>query len=458
MSGATSGGGRWAGRVAGALGAAVLAVGVVAPGAHGQDRVEFSITDPQITKASGLAVDYTRGLYWTANDAGNTGQVFGLKPDGSVAGIFEFGATPVDIEAITYTGTRLYVGDIGDKQGAREHITVYFFDNPSFSGDHGGSYRSWDFVYPDGRHDAEAMVVDPNGQLTIITTGQQGGIYRAPARPTAQGVNQLTRVADAPAWITDATALDGDRIAVRTYTTVEILDSQYKSLARAALPYQPQGESITAPLSGDGLLVGSEGTPSDVLRVPVPAAGETTTVPVSSVPPTMEPSAQASAPGQMAAQPDESPTAPGNRSGTLVVLILAALVAVLAGLVAYFWEPWVRGRRRRAAAEVEEETEVLGRVPKEPTDSAAGAEAPAEQPFAPYGARRAAPGPADAGGAAGNEHLGGGVPAAAQSDPTNPQPVVPAADEGMPFDLYASGEFWNTDTPRGDDDDPTNIR
>ena len=319
------------------------------------DTVEFTIADSQITESSGLATDTDAERYWTVNDSGDGGTAYALDDQGETEGTLEFRVDPVDVEAIAFHQGRLYVADIGDNRARRDSVTVYFFDDAAPSADP-VVYKAYDFSYPDGPHDAETLLVDGDGRLFVVTKGAQGGIYAAPAAPSRQGVNQLERVADAPAYVTDGTVLSDGRFALRTYVSVEIVDpDSYEVVGRAATPAQQQGESITTTFDGKHLLIGSEGKRSEVLRVDIPAAvGE---VPSSSASPpdaepsptatggqdpsdgssaTADPSANPSAEDTGAAEDDvpaDDAAATTSRQGTLGALGLAAAIAIVAGSV-----------------------------------------------------------------------------------------------------------------------------
>ncbi len=318
------------------------------------DTVEFTITNSQITESSGLATDADAERYWTVNDSGDAGTAYALDDQGKTEGTLEFRVEPVDVEAVAFHQGRLYVADIGDNRARRDNVTVYFFDDAAPSPDP-VVYKAYDFSYPDGPHDAETLLVDGDGRLFIVTKGAQGGIYAAPASPSRQGVNELERVGDAPAFVTDGTVLPDGRFALRTYVSVEIVDpDSYAVVARAATPAQQQGESITTTFDGEHLLIGSEGKRSEVLRIDIPTAvGD---APSSSAsPPTTEPSPSAtggesSAPPSATAAPSANPSAEDtgaseddvpaddaapstSRQGTLGALGLAAAIAIVAGSV-----------------------------------------------------------------------------------------------------------------------------
>jgi hypothetical protein len=314
---------------------AVLLAGALAGGfpaaAAAEDTVAFTIRDPRILESSGLARDVAGRLYWTINDSGAGGVVYGLEPDGRLRGTFSYRATPTDVEAIAVHGNRLYVADIGDNNGDRDMVTVYYFLNPRAAG-LTVPYNAYDFRYPDGAHDAETLLVDDTGRLYVVTKGVPGGIYAAPKVPTRTGTNELRRVADAPALVTDGVFLpDGRGIALLTYGSVQILDAAtYRPVASAPVPAaQRQAESLAVSLDGNALLVGSEGRRSRVYSVPVPAGAAPT--PTASAGPTTTTAPSDS--GADESDTDSEPTPTASRRGTLLAVGLAAVVALVAGVV-----------------------------------------------------------------------------------------------------------------------------
>jgi len=246
--------------------ALLLAFGLLAGfpiAAAAADEVAFSINDARITESSGLARDLQAGAYWTVNDSGERGVAYGISPTGKVLGTLNYRAQPEDVEAVAVFQDRLYLADIGDNNEERDFVTVYYFDNPRASG-LTVSYRAWDFAYPDGPHDAETLLVNDKGRLYIVTKGAEGGVYIAPSDPRRDGVNQLRRVGQAPAMVTDGTFLPGgEQIALLTPGSVEVVDAdKYREVASGTLPKLPQPESLTVSLDDETLLVGTEGKKS----------------------------------------------------------------------------------------------------------------------------------------------------------------------------------------------------
>jgi hypothetical protein len=299
----------------------VVFLAVMPAVAASEDTVAFTINDTRITESSGLAADPGGSLYWTVNDSGDRGVAYGIGLDGSVQGTLNFRAQPEDVEAVAVHGDELYVADIGDNNGERRSVRVYFFTNPRANG-LTVTYQAYDFRYPDGKHDAETLLVDESGRLFIVTKGRKAGIYEAPASPKRTGVNELEKVGSAPSNVTDGTFLPGgERIALLTYSSVQVIDANnYQVVVSAPIPEQPQAESLTLSLDQTSLLIGSEGKKSKVYSVPVP----------NDASPTPTPSDNSDGESDV---PENQANSWQSRRGTLLALGLAGFVALVAGTV-----------------------------------------------------------------------------------------------------------------------------
>src|SRR5215211_6863059 len=124
-----------------------------------------------LLSSSGLARDVNAGLYWTANETGDRGVVYGLTTTGAVSGTLNYRAKPVDVEGLAVVNDTLYVGDIGDRTRTRSLVTVYRFDNPRATG-LTVTYRSYDFAFRDGPKDAETLMVTESGRILLVTAGK----------------------------------------------------------------------------------------------------------------------------------------------------------------------------------------------------------------------------------------------------------------------------------------------
>ncbi|HEU4948895.1 MAG TPA: hypothetical protein VFT31_17235 [Kribbella sp.] len=237
----------------------------------------FTIRDKRVDESSGLAKSQKyEGVWWTVNDSGDTARVFGVNSEGKVKAVLTFKAPVRDVEAIAVDrqGT-IYIGDIGDNRSSRDFIAVYTIPEPDRLEDQQVKYHRYDFEYPDGAHNAETLLVQPETRRLYFVTKVKSGkaaFYSAPAEPSRAGVNRLTRMADAPSGITDGTFLpDGRRLVLRSYVDIATLSwgPKPKVQARAAVPLA-QGESVAAGPSSSSVVVGSEGVNSVVYQVQVP--------------------------------------------------------------------------------------------------------------------------------------------------------------------------------------------
>ena len=317
--------GRWT-RVVGTLAAGVALAGSVAPLALAGGSFT---TESDAGALTGLAADTTRNVYWTA--AQSEGTVTAIGDDGKTQGQVTFGATPTDVEAVSFRDGRLWIGDIGDAQASRKSVTVYRISSLTYGSS--AQYRSYALTYADQAQDAAAMVVSPKGRLYVVTRGQTPGIYRAPATLVPGGqANELTRVGDAPANVTDATfSTDGTKLVLRTLTSVHVVDPySFKVTAAAELPSTAQGQAVTTALSGSSLVVSGSGTPATVEQVAVP----TSLASVSPAPAT--PAASASATPTSVAQVAQAAKSSGSGHGTVWALAAAGVISVAAALVVAF--------------------------------------------------------------------------------------------------------------------------
>ena len=143
--------------------------------------------------------------------------------------------------------------------------------------------------YPDGSHDAEAVLVTPKGDILIVTKGDTGpvALYRLPYDATPGGTATLQAVGKprqsgkpaANERITDGAASpSGAWVALRTnaaillYRTDDLMSGKWSEAGRVSLEElgEPQGEGITfgdeqtVYLVGEG---GGKGQPGTFVRL-----------------------------------------------------------------------------------------------------------------------------------------------------------------------------------------------
>lgn len=272
-----------------ATGVLVQAPGAAAaPGADAPTgKAVCTISDTHLDQISGMVA--ISGGYVVVND-GQSGKVYYLgsncKPTKSVS---LTSRDPQDL-ALAPNGT-LWVADIGDDSSSggsrRDNIAVWKIPKGSTKAD------IYHMSYPDGPHEAGAMLLSGDGTPIIVTketskpasiytpTGalaagktvkmQKAGTFTPPKTATGNnlGVSGRTVVTGA------ASAPDGSRVVLRTLadafefdvTGGNVVDAITKGTPRAtALAWEPNGQAITYTVDGKSFLTVSKTQEPKILQ------------------------------------------------------------------------------------------------------------------------------------------------------------------------------------------------
>ncbi|MDL5156411.1 hypothetical protein [Actinomycetospora termitidis] len=220
------------------------------------------------------------------NDSGNATVVFTLRPDCSVASSRSVGVTGRDVEDLARgaDGT-LWLADLGDND--RERTTIALIRVPT-----SGRGQVVRLTYPDGPHDAEALLLPADGRPVVVTKegGGFGRIYTtdAPVTDADEGPVPLRAEGEVrlPSSTTEggpasflgrglitggALSADGRSAALRTYTDAwlfpvggptadDVVAGLRATPTQVPLPGEPQGEAIAFTL--DGALLSAGESPS----------------------------------------------------------------------------------------------------------------------------------------------------------------------------------------------------
>jgi hypothetical protein len=324
-------------RLAAALAAALLCLALPASAQEvAGAEVALRLQDPRIQESSGMALGRRHPeVLWTHNDSGHRAELYAVGADGrTLATLTLAGVAARDWEGMAAGRDErgrpaLFVGDIGDNNGVWPEVVVYRVGEPARLGDATVPAVRYRLRYADGPHDAEALLIDPRGdRLYVATKGLTGGgLYRAPARLAADRVNVLRRVARVPPVVTDgAFAPSGRGFVLRDYQGAFVYTAPGRRVAAFELPLQFQGESITVSADGRSVLAGSEGSDSEVWRVPLPEPVVARVAPTTTRPPPAAPGS-ADRPAATGARWAVTP-AVAVAAGALVVLIAVALPRV----------------------------------------------------------------------------------------------------------------------------------
>jgi len=276
-------------RVLAAVACAAVLVGVVPGTALAAPERMCALGDRRLAEVSGVVTTSTG--YIVVNDGGDQLRMFVLDRSCRVTRtVGDRTLNPFDPEDLgrERDGT-LWVADIGDNDRERTSIAVHRLAPRATRA------QLLRMTYPDGPHDAEALVVQPDGRVVVVTKEALGpaGVYRSVGPPRAGATVPMTRVGSltleptgteggppglgrvAQTAVTGA-ALSPDRrhVVVRTYTDAyewDITGDVAGMLVagkprRTPLPGEPQGESIAYTMDGKAFVTVSEGATSAVQR------------------------------------------------------------------------------------------------------------------------------------------------------------------------------------------------
>jgi hypothetical protein len=269
-----------------------------------------AVNDSRLAELSGMVV-HDGGL-WGLSDGGRSVQVHRI--DRSNCGVIDTRTAdvdPYDVEdlAVGPDGA-LWAADLGDNERHRDTVAVVVLPER-------GAARLHRLAYPDGPHDAEALLVDAHGRPFVITkeVGRPAGLYRTAEPPDGEGPTPLLPVGELNLPASDtlggpvggigtrlvtgaALSADGTVAAVRTYTDAwlfpvsdgDLVAAFNETPVRVPLPDEPQGEAIAFDADG-ALLSGSEtrhGVRGEIRAVPGATALAGEPVPVAPLPPAPE--------------------------------------------------------------------------------------------------------------------------------------------------------------------------
>ena len=170
-----------------------------------------------LREVSGIAASRRHeDVLWMHND-GEAKHVFAVKTSGKVAAQVKIPEAVEDVEDMAIgpgpeEGVEyVYLGDIGDNDGNRREVRVIRFAEPSLDHERGQpKVRDAEVIrlrYPDGSHDAEALLVDSTtGDLIIVT--KEAGRARAYVAHAASLSDQVSHVT-----LEELAALDAEQVS-----------------------------------------------------------------------------------------------------------------------------------------------------------------------------------------------------------------------------------------------------
>jgi hypothetical protein len=247
-----------------------------------------TVTSRNIKENSGLVASAVHAdVFYAHNDSGDGPRFFAVSAAGGDLGTF----TIADAEARDWEdiargpceggrGSCLYLGDFGDNFEKRDDCVIYRVAEPQElgPGDKQLQAERIPFAYPDGRHNAETLLVHPDsGVLTIVTKVAFGNstVFEFPMpltpgqRMTLKQTAAVSPGEGSPRYTGGDVHPRGSGVLLRTYTSLffypmragqSVADALAGSACAVPDADEEQGEAVAWLRSGGGYATLSEGT------------------------------------------------------------------------------------------------------------------------------------------------------------------------------------------------------
>jgi hypothetical protein len=218
-----------------------------------------------IDEASGMADSKANpGYLWIQQDGGNSNDITLLSYAATVIKkINILSAVNRDWEDMAISsgplaGTNyIYIADIGDNNKVFSEYAVYRFPEPLAATDTVSTYDKIRFRYPDGPHDAEAMLIDPSSNDIYIITKQDSAsrIYRLgyPQNTATLNTAVYSGSLSFNGVVGAASPVAGDEWLLKTYTSLyywkkaaneSMEQALHKNPVQLGYQQEPQGEAL----------------------------------------------------------------------------------------------------------------------------------------------------------------------------------------------------------------------
>jgi hypothetical protein len=271
---------------------------------YGEPKQIATLEDKEVNESSGIVASrINAGLFWTHNDSGDDPFLYNFDAEGKRRGVWRVaGAESRDWEDIAIgPGPQagrvyIYIGDIGDNGREREFITIYRVSEPTIAPEDATATKSNPrqteqaetirLQYPDGKHDAETLLVHPKtGEIYVLTKYRDklSGVYKLAGPASASSINKLVRVASVSVpslfggYLTGGEiSPDGRRVILCDYLAAfefalpknaKFDDIWKEKPSTVSLGQRTQGESVCYSANGKAIYATSEKTPTPLIEV-----------------------------------------------------------------------------------------------------------------------------------------------------------------------------------------------
>lgn len=270
--------------------------------AYGAPMQSGTVEPSELNALSGVATSHSQPDIIFAHNDHERAVVYALDVQGKLhAKITLESAMATDIEDIATgpCGTQrcVFLADVGDNAAQRREYSILQFVEPTVPAMPGSTamtatFERYRFTYEDGSHNAESLMVSPDGTLYVVTKLAPGSggnvmangassVYRLAAPLSTSTVARATKVATLPVPASGDQAASaaaahpcGQGFLLRTYNRVyEFVTPKGGNFEASfgvmpnvvAMPNEPQSEGIDYRADGKGFITSGEGARAPIM-------------------------------------------------------------------------------------------------------------------------------------------------------------------------------------------------
>lgn len=240
---------------------------------------EFAVSEPALNEASGIADSKANpGYLWVEQDSGNPPDIHLLQHNGAwlksihLANLVNRDWEDLVLAAGPKTGVQyLYIAETGDNLLVHTDYAIYRLEEPTAATDTVKQIDKIAFFYPDGSHNAEAILVDGDTKDIYIITkvDRRSKVYKLtyPYSTTVANKAEEVGVLTYNLAVSATISPSGKEIVIKTYDAIysyprKTGETIMQTLAKepVSLPYtqEPQGEAIVFSNNDSGYFTLSE--------------------------------------------------------------------------------------------------------------------------------------------------------------------------------------------------------
>ncbi len=232
-----------------------------------------------IDEVSGIADSkLNKAALWIEEDGGKPAQIQLLQYNGSLLKKIQIkNAVNRDWEDLalgagpTNNASYLYIADIGDNNVQYLNYNIYRFPEPAATIDTVYKWDKINFSYPDGAHDAGALLIDNETKDIYIVTKKEAAakVYKLsfPQSTTNSMISEFVTTLSFTGVVSAALSNDRKELIIKTYAELyywqlakgqTIESALQKTPVKLSYKQEPQGEAVCFKNDGSGFFTLSE--------------------------------------------------------------------------------------------------------------------------------------------------------------------------------------------------------